>query len=262
VISDARPKRILALRFGAYVLGAALAICMCSAPAAAAGFTVSPTRIELSARASSALLTVKNDSNQALQLQVSAFAWTQSPAGEIQLAPTADVIFFPALLSLEPGAERRVRVGTTARPRAAEQTYRIFVEQLPSSAADTGIQNGVRVLTKVGIPIFLQPARSTATPRLRDLGLHGSTFAFRLVNDGTAHFVPGELRVQARDGAGATVPERPPPGWYVLAGSHRIFEVALADARCADIRAVAVTAVVDGRTLSERLETPHGTCGP
>jgi len=193
---------------------------------------------------------------------VSAFAWTQSPAGEIQLAPTSDVIFFPALLSLEPGAERRVRVGTTAKPRASEQTYRIFVEQLPSSAADRSIQNGVRVLTKVGIPIFLQPARSTPTPGLRDLGLNGSNFSFRLINDGTAHFMPGELRVQARDGAGATVVERQLTGWYVLAGSHRIFQVALADARCADIRAIAVTAVVDDRTLRERLETPHGTCGP
>ena len=244
------------------MLGAALASCICSAPAAAAGFTVSPTRIDLSTRASSALLTIKNDSDQALQLQVSAFAWTQSPAGEIQLAPTSDVIFFPALLSLEPGAQRRVRVGTTARPRGSEQTYRIFVEQLPSSAADGGVRNGVRVLTKVGIPIFLQPTRSAPTPGLRDLGLHGSTFSFRLFNDGTAHFVPGELRVQARDGAGATVVERQLTSWYVLAGSHRIFEVALADTRCADIRAIAVTAVVDDRTLSERLETPHGTCGP
>jgi fimbrial chaperone protein len=233
---------------------------MCSTPAAAAGFTVSPTRIELSARASSALLTVKNDSDQALRLQVSAFAWTQSPAGEIQLGPTTDVIFFPALLTLGPGDERRVRVGTTARPGTAEQTYRIFVEQLPSAEAVT--QTGVRVLTKVGIPIFLLPARPAPTPALRDLGLTGSMLSFRLVNDGTAHFVPGELRVQARDGAGAKVSEQQVAGWYVLAGSHRLFQVALGEDRCGEVRTVAVIATVNERTLAGTVETPHGICGP
>lgn len=246
----------------ACALGGVLAGWVTSTPAAAAGFTVSPTRIELSARTTSGLLTVKNDSDQVMRLQVSAFAWSQSPAGEIQLAPTTNVIFFPALVTLNPGEERRVRVGTTVRAGSVEQTFRLFVEQLPPADGTTVTESGVRVLTKVGIPIFLEPARPLPQPVLQDLVLHGSTLSFRLSNSGTAHFMPGELRVLARDGAGAGVLERQITGWYVLAGSHRLFEVAMNGPRCQEVRAVAVSAVVGDRSLTEALETPHGICGP
>jgi len=56
--------------------------------AAAATFTVDPTQIFLSGRSGSVLLTLRNESNETLQFQLSVFAWTQSPSGEMQLEPT------------------------------------------------------------------------------------------------------------------------------------------------------------------------------
>ena len=62
----------------------------------------------------------------------------------IELAPTQDVVFFPALLTLKPGEERRIRVGSTAAPGSIEKTYRIFVEELPASGRDVGGLRGAR----------------------------------------------------------------------------------------------------------------------
>jgi P pilus assembly chaperone PapD len=60
----------------------------------AATFTVEPTQITLSGRTTSVLLTLRNESTEALRFELSAFKWAQSPAGEMQLEATEDVVFF------------------------------------------------------------------------------------------------------------------------------------------------------------------------
>ena len=111
----------------------AIAALLVGASASAATFSVNPTQIYLSGRTTSALLTLRNDSTETLRFQLSAFAWNQSATGEILLEPTQDVVFFPALLTLKQGEERRIRVGSTVSPGAIEKTYRIFVEELPAA---------------------------------------------------------------------------------------------------------------------------------
>ena len=74
------------------------------------------------------LLTLRNESNETLQFQLSVFAWTQSPLGQMELEPTEDVVFFPTLLTLKPKETRRVRVGSATPQDVREKTYRIFVE--------------------------------------------------------------------------------------------------------------------------------------
>ena len=101
--------------------------------AAAATFTVDPTQIFLSGRTGSVLLTLRNESTETLQFQLSVFAWAQSPSGEMQLEPTEDIVFFPTLLTLKPKETRRVRVGSATPQEVREKTYRIFVEELPRS---------------------------------------------------------------------------------------------------------------------------------
>jgi P pilus assembly chaperone PapD len=91
--------------------------------AGAATFTVEPTRIALSGRTNSVLLTLRNESTETLRFELSVFRWAQSPSGEVQLEPTEDVVFFPSLLTVGPGESRRVRVGSTAsRQRSRNRT--------------------------------------------------------------------------------------------------------------------------------------------
>src|SRR5216684_4497892 len=91
--------------------------------------------------------------------QVTSFAWSQDASGAVQLAPTEDIVFFPALLTLKPGEERKVRVAATVAAKDVERTYRIFFEELPPLERPQNLGAQVRILTKMGIPIFVAPAK-------------------------------------------------------------------------------------------------------
>jgi fimbrial chaperone protein len=222
----------------------------------AATFTVEPTQVILSARSSGVLLTLTNGGDDTLRFELSVFGWTQSPSGEVQLQPTDDIVFFPSLLTLAPHESRKVRVGSVTALGMREKTYRIFVEELPPPAPPT---SGVRVLTKMGIPIFLRPAKEVASATLSDLGQQNGTLRFSLGNAGTVHFVPTEVRVRGLDGS-TEVFDHLLNGWYILAGGRREFEMMAPQADCARVTAVVVNVQFGSDTLEERLQTPNGVC--
>jgi fimbrial chaperone protein len=226
-----------------------------AAVASAATFTVDPTQIFLSSPTGSALLTLRNESTETLSFQLSVFSWAQSSTGEMQLQPTQDIVFYPPLLTLKPTEVRRVRVGTTAAFEAREKTYRIFVEELPPAA----VPKGVRVLTKMGIPIFLQPAKQVATAELADLRQQDGMLKFTLANVGTVHIMPRSIKVRGLAGA-TTAFEQEVAGWYLLAGGRRDFETAPPKHACTQVTSVVVDVQFESGQLQQVLQTPNGTC--
>jgi fimbrial chaperone protein len=237
------------------IVNAAVVVLGSSPLASAATFTVDPTQIFLRGRTSSVLLTLNNQSTDTLSFQLSVFAWAQSSTGEMQLQPTQDIVFFPPLLTLKPSETRRVRVGTATSFDAKEKTYRIFVEELPPTDAP----KGVRVLTKMGIPIFLRPVKEVATASLTDVRQQDGRLKFTLSNEGTVHFVPRNIKVRGLAGS-ATAFERALEGWYLLAGGRRDFETALPRDGCAQVTSIVVDVQFESGQVQERLQTPSGAC--
>ena len=249
--TPARALRLLA------IVGAAVVVLGIGAgsPASAATFTVDPTQIFLRGRTGSVLLTLHNQSTDTLSFQLSVFAWAQSSTGEMQLQPTQDIVFFPPLLTLKPSETRRVRVGTATTFDVKEKTYRIFVEELPPADAP----KGVRVLTKMGIPIFLRPAKEVATASLTDLRQQNGQLKFTLSNEGTVHFVPRSITVRGLAGS-ATAFERELEGWYLLAGGRRDFQTTLPKDGCAQVTTIVVDVQFESSQVQERLQTTNGAC--
>jgi fimbrial chaperone protein len=225
--------------------------------AAAATFTVDPTQILLTGRSGSVLLTLRNESTETLQFQLSVFAWAQSPSGEMQLEPTEDIVFFPTLLTLKPNETRRVRVGSATTQEVREKTYRIFVEELPP--AGTVASSGVRVLTKMGIPIFVRPVKEVATATLNDLRQQDGAFRFTLTNAGTVHVVPQTIKVRGLAGSN-TAFDRDLEGWY-CAGRRpaRVRNGISKERMCASDIHRGGHPVRVGK-LHEQLQTPNGAC--
>ena len=230
-----------------------------TAPASAATFTVNPTPIFLSGQTTHSLLTLKNDSDETLRFQLSAFAWQQTPSGELALTPTTDVVFFPALLTLGPKEERRIRVGSTVAPAAQERTYRIFVEELPPQNAPAEAA-AVRVLAKMGVPIFIRPAKETASANLQGLAVRNGALRFVLANAGTVHFVPEKVTVTGVTATGEKIFQRDVPAWDVLASGRREFDIALPNPGCEGAATLAVDVSFAATTLKETLQTPGGAC--
>ena len=232
------------------------------APARAADFTVNPIQIFLSAQTQSAILTIQNTSTEPLRFQLNAYGWAQDTSGQMQLTPTTEVIFFPRLLMLAPNEQRIVRVGASGPPGPVERTYRIFVEELPPSTQQAAPPGQVRVLARMGIPIFVEARAGRAELRLGPPALQGGRVTFELRNAGTKHVVPLDIRLQGLDAAGATVWERSQDAWYILAGDRRIYEVPVEREDCARTRAVAVQVKLGEQTLTERVDVPAPACAP
>jgi fimbrial chaperone protein len=229
----------------------------------ASTFRVTPVQVALSGSSSSALLSVGNESDQELRFQVSAFAWGMDDAGRMKLTPTQDIVFFPMLFTLAPGTERKIRVGSTTFVGPTEKTYRIFVEELPPSAVAEASRAGaqVRVLTKMGIPVFLQPERSEASGVIEVLGLEGGRLRYRVRNPGNVHFVLQNVQVRGFGASGEDVIDRHADGWYVLAGGSREYSESLSADECARLKSISIEARTDHDTLTTRLEPPPGACG-
>ena len=165
------------------------------------------------------------------------------------------------LLTLGPGEQRKVRVATSAAFGAVEKTYRLYVEELPAASTEAP-GSSVRIRTRMGIPVFLQPSRPVATAALREVGLSQGKVAFELANTGNTHYIPDAIRVRGFTAAGQPVSEWPLNGWYVLAGGARAFELRIERPQCEKVRSLLIEVQIGETTLKSPLTTPGGACAP
>jgi fimbrial chaperone protein len=230
----------------------------------ASTYKVTPIQVLLSTRTSSALLTLANESDDTLRFQLSAFAWHQSPDGAMELSPTEDVVFYPPLLTLKPGEQRNIRVGMKVSVGASEKTYRLFVEELPplekADAAPGGSQ--ITFLTRMGIPIFVEPTSPQVKGSVEEIRLERGLLAFGVSNAGNVHFALQKVRVTGSDASSLKTFEKEVAGWYVLAGGSRAFDLALSAAECVMTKKVRIEVETDRLTFEKSAELPAGACGP
>ena len=207
--------------------------------AAAAAFTVTPVRILLGRGASSSLLTVRNDSTEPIRFQITLKAWNQAPDGNMELSDTNDLVFFPTLMEVKPSEQKNVRIGSSFKaPVTTERSYRIFFEELPPPQVaakpdekQTGAQ--VKVLTKMGVPIFIQPASPVIKGEIGGLSQSGRNVDFDVKNVGNSFFTVMGTSVTGIAKDGSTTFEKKQDGWYVLAGGLRHFRFEVPAEKCA-----------------------------
>jgi fimbrial chaperone protein len=236
----------------------ALALLAGAAPAFAA-ISLTPVQVELSPGKQSELIAVTNESDSELRLQVEIFAWEQRADGETLLQPTKDVLVFPPLLTIAAHEVKRIRVGATVPPAAAEKSYRLTVQELPNEAAEGAA--AVKMLTKISIPVFLQPGPVKAQGRIEAEELRNGTLAVRVRNTGTRRFILGEVDAQGLDSAGKTVFDVKAAGWYVLAGGQRDYSLAISAAECRAARSIELRAKLDDQQIGATVQVLPNACG-
>jgi fimbrial chaperone protein len=218
--------------------------------------------VTLTAAEPRAVVVVRNGGKEPVRLEVKAMAWGQAPDGQMELGPTDEILAFPPMLTVEAGDERNLRVATSARPGPAERSFRVFVQELPPPEKP-GVQQ-VRVLSRLGIPVFVAPTRGMARAELEAIPADPGRARFALRNAGTLHLAPTSIRIAGLDAAGKPVQTWTAEAWYVLAGGERRFDVALPAEHCADVRSLDLQAspLADQPPLRTRVELPAGACAP
>jgi fimbrial chaperone protein len=236
----------------------ALAAAM-AAPASAAPLSVSPTQIDLSRQKQSELLSVLNEGDAEVRLQIEVFAWDQGPNGETLLEATQDILAFPPLLTIAPHETKRIRVGAAVPPGAAEKGYRISLQELPAPPKEGN--SGVQILNRISLPIFLQPPSLKPDGRIEAGKIDAGMLAFAVLNTGTQHFTLRRVTVAGRDAAGAQTFEASANGWYLLVGDRRDYRIALGEEDCRRSQQILVKAALDEREIEATLPLAAGLCG-
>jgi fimbrial chaperone protein len=227
-----------------YVVGGlVLLTCFPEGARSAANFGVHPVSISLTERTAAATVTIRNNDDSPLRLQLAAFDWRQGADGAMVLERTEEVAFFPRLLTLGPREARSVRVATTARPGHAEKSYRLFIEELPPlRKAGDAASSGVRMLVRYSIPLFLKPANVSLREQADVRVVTGGELSLAFTNQGNVHVPPRILDVQGVDQRGGTVFSHAVAAGYNLPGGSRTYAVPVPAGTCGVLRAVVITA--------------------
>jgi fimbrial chaperone protein len=241
---------------------ALFALLVVTSSARAGGLNVSPIQIQLSPRTTKAMLTLRNDGAETMRYQVSATTWNQTSRAELQLSPTNEIVFFPALFTLKPGEERNVRIGAGTAFGLVEKTYRVFVEELPPTERPAQARSEVRVLTRVGVPVFLAPTRALDRRAIENLAASGGRGSFRVTNQGTIHFRGDVVQLRGLDASGNVVFEREQRGWYVLAGGALDYDFELPKSCPALATLVATVIAENGDKFEQRAPAEPSACVP
>jgi len=229
--------------------------------AIASNFTVTPTEVNLSTSATSALITLRNGGKTPLRFEVTLVSWSEDEHGKMTLNPSSDVTFFPKLIELAGGASRNIRIGINAgTARDVEQSFRLFVEELPDQSAPATAANAVALRTKIGVPVFVRPAKPSRAAVIEGVSVENGRVLARVRNTGNLHISVDTISVKGTGGAGAPTFTKEGPGWYVLPGATRIFEVPMTATECKSTTAVAVEVIGHNGSLKGTSQVSPAAC--
>ena len=228
--------------------------------ARASGLNVSPVQVWLAPDSSKSLITLRNEGSEEARYQVSAMLWDEDARTGMKLSPTEDIVVFPTVLSLKVGETKSLRVGPVVPFGPIEKTYRIFIEEMPAPQKQE-TRATVRVLTRIGIPVFLAPTKALEDRRV-SAALSGKGAAVEVENTGNVHFRIDTERMEALGADGGKLFEKQAQGWYVLAGGHKRYDLEIPRESCGKVRKLVVSVKTESeQVLQKPLETPSGACG-
>jgi fimbrial chaperone protein len=117
-------------------------------PAMATKVGVSPTSLRGPATETVQVIHMSNEGTEPVSYQVSVYAWQQVGREERE-TPTRDVMAYPTMLTVAPGAKPVIRL---VKLKAGDGNYRVLIRQLPSKEK----VNGIERLTNYDLPLIYE----------------------------------------------------------------------------------------------------------
>ena len=225
----------------------------------AAPVTVTPTTIVLGPNQSSALVTLTNEGDTPTRYEANVNTWVENPDGTTTLEPNGDIIVFPQLTTLAPHESKRVRIGTEKAAGGAERSYRLILQELPQINRESG-RVEIQVLAKISLPVFITPTGARAVAAIGAPKIENGVLQFDVANTGSMRFMLKQVDVVGHDINGETFSLKT-TGWYVLAGGHRSFQVALNAADCRRTAEIEIKASGEMNPASIKLPVTAAACG-
>ena len=231
--------------------------------ASAGEWRVTPIRLFFDKGSKSGILSVQNDSDAAMNLQVKAMEWAQDAEGKDRYSDTGDLVFFPKFLSVPAKEERVIRIGSKVVPGAREKTYRVFVEEVtPPPKQDKSQGATVFVNVRFAVPLFVSPAKEEPAAKLQAELKQGVVTA-SLQNSGNIHFRLTSLEARGRNAKGEETFRQKVDGWYLLTGTTRSYALAIPNDACLASEAIELEGLSDRKiTIRTGIAVDKKQCQP
>lgn len=143
-------------------------------------------------------VTIQNAGNTETSIQLEVMAWAQADGDDVYtLSEDLGLMACPSVFTIPAGESQIVRVALDGIPtdRDTEGTYRLFIREIPPEPV--GDQTAVQVAVRIGVPIFLPPARA-AQPAMDwaidDRG--GDGIWATAINRGNVHALVQNVRLE------------------------------------------------------------------
>lgn len=224
-------------------------------------FSVNPIRLELGANVRSSVIGIKNEGRQKLSFQLQAMEWTQDSTGKDQYVDTLDLVFFPKILSVEPGEEGLIRVGTKTAALPTERTYRLFIEELPIAAkTPEGSAAQINVLIRFGAPVFVAPLKSQDTLDIQEFSLAKGVVTIAARNTGNRHQLVQGINLKGTDSGGNEVYALTLADRYLLTGTAKSYATIIAAGQCAKMTSLSLEFKTDKLSAARKLDVLRAMC--
>src|SRR5947208_2927824 len=163
-------------------------------PSWAASLQVAPVKVEVASPGAATTVKLRNEGTMPLNAQIRVFRWSQVN-GEDKLEPTTDVVASPPLTKLTPKLDYTVRlVRVSKTPVAKEETYRLFIDELPDAANQRN--RAVNLLLRYSIPVFFYPAAGNPPTLSWSVEQSGGKLSVVARNSGARHLRISDLKLR------------------------------------------------------------------
>ncbi|MDD5223619.1 MAG: fimbria/pilus periplasmic chaperone [bacterium] len=215
----------------------------------AGSFKVLPMKVFLDQKKNAEKIIVKNESENDLTLQLSIFNWKQDNKANDVYEPTENIIITPKILTLKKGEERVIRVGYVKYSEEKELSYRIYLEEI--SAEKPGVM-GLKMLLKVGIPIFITSAKEKPAGVIEGVEIQNGKIKANVKNNGNSHLFLTSIKAVGDDGNGKDLFQQDLKGWYLLPGVSKTYLFDIPGNVCRKLKTITIDAKADVGTIARR----------
>lgn len=204
------------MRSWIFGLFAATTLVAAPAVAVATSLQVTPINIEVPAPGAASAITLNNPGTENINAQIRVFKWMQVN-GLDELVATKDVVASPPAIKLQPGKKSVIRIVRLSKtPAAAEETYRLVVDEVPKPPKPG--QAGVGFTVRHSIPVFFSKPGSD-TDLTWKASVRGGAIKLQADNAGGRRVRISGLKVV--NGAGKTIKFGEGLAGYVLGQSSK-----------------------------------------
>jgi fimbrial chaperone protein len=167
----------------------------------AAQLSVQPILLEMNEPTQTGALLLHNSEDSQIVVQTRVMRWSQAN-GKETLEPTADVVASPPIVTMSSGADYTVRVVRVSKePFHGEESYRVFVDQLPNDRKSNG--NAVNFLIRQSIPVFFRAQQLNPPSVSWSYGYDGGKLVVTGSNNGDERLRIASLHLH--DAAGTSI---------------------------------------------------------